>query len=143
MNRDDIHRYDDIIDLPHPEPRHHVRMTPENRAAQFAPFAALTGHGAAVRETARLTERRIELDENMKAELDEKLRYIMEQSGQRPQISVTYFIPDEKKAGGTYVTAHGRVKRTDPLNHRIVLEDGTQIPMVQILEIRESDSGSC
>lgn len=133
--KEDLHRYDDIINLPHHISKKHPQMPMENRAAQFAPFAALTGHEAAVKETARLTNRRIELDENMKVMLDEKLQRIMEQLDNEPEIAVTYFVPDEKKTGGEYVTAAGICKKIDTLNHVLIMKDGTQIRMREIIDI--------
>ncbi|MCD8323845.1 MAG: hypothetical protein LUC32_02670 [Clostridiales bacterium] len=124
--------YNDIIDLPHPTSRNHPRMSPENRAAQFAPFAALTGHGAAIRETARLTEERQELGEDAVACLDRKLRLVVENIETRPVITFTYFVPDEKKSGGAYVTHSGAVKRVDHHARAVILADETVIPIGQI-----------
>ncbi|MDO5417228.1 MAG: hypothetical protein Q4F29_08515 [Lachnospiraceae bacterium] len=128
-------KYEDIIKLPHPTSRNHPRMSMQNRAAQFSPFAALTGYGAVIKETARLTDRRIELDEYEKAALDEKLQMLREQTGRRTEITVTYFLPDQKKSGGAYIEVTGQVKKTDEYTHTIVMEDGTGIPMDEILEI--------
>lgn len=135
----DKHKYDDIIDLPHPTSRKHPGMSMPERAVQFSPFAALTGYGAVLEEVARPTDRRIELDEYEKAVLDEKLQLIREKTGQRTrhllEISVTYFLPDERKEGGAYVQVTGHVKKTDGYAHTIVMEDGTRIPIEEILEI--------
>ena len=131
----DIHCYDDIIHLPHHVSSVHPPMPVSDRAAQFAPFAALTGHGEAIKETARLTDKRVELDENAKAVLDEKLRMVQEMMAQRPEITVTYFLPDEKKAGGRYVSATGNVKKIDLYNHLIVMTDGLRIPLSEVFEI--------
>ncbi len=124
--------YDDIIDLPHPTSVRHPRMPMSDRAAQFSPFAALVGHGAAIEETARLTGRKIELTEEEKSVLDERLRLLDETGG---QAAFTWFLPDEKKEGGAYVTATGTVKKIDPLEGRVILTDGTAIPIEDILEI--------
>ena len=124
--------YDDIINLPHPTSARHPRMPMADRAAQFSPFAALSGHGAAVRETARLTDRKIELTEDEKAVLDEKLRLLLDTGG---EAVFTYFLPDEKKSGGAYVTAAGRVKKLDPQSRRIILTGGAVIPVEDISEI--------
>ena len=129
------HRYDDIIDLPHPTPKKHPRMPVRDRAAIFSPFAALTGHSAAIAETARLTERRIELDEDRKAVLDEKQRLLEAAAAQRPEVTVTYFLPDARKEGGSYVTVTGRLKRTDSAARVMRLMDGTTIPLDDIVEI--------
>ena len=127
--------YDDIIDLPHPTSKTHPRMSRMARAAQFAPFSALTGYGDAVRETARLTDRKIELDEYEKAALDARLQMIQEHLAEQPEISFTWFVPDEKKAGGAYVSAVGAVKKIDSFLHAVVLTDGTRIPVDAIVEI--------
>ena len=124
--------YDDIINLPRPTSARHPRMPMADRAAQFSPFAALVGHGAAIRETARLTDRRIELTEEEKAVLDEKLCLLLDTGG---EAVFTYYLPDEKKDGGTYVTAAGSVKRLDRLERRVILTDGAAIPVEDILEI--------
>ena len=124
--------YDDIINLPHPTSAKHPRMSMAARAAQFSPFAALAGHGAAIRETARITDRRIELTEEEKAVLDEKLCLLLDTGG---EAAFTYFLPDEKKNGGAYVTAAGSIKKLDLMEHRVILADGAVIPVEDILEI--------
>lgn len=124
--------YDDIIDLPHPTSARHPRMPMADRAAQFSPFAALVGHGAAIRETARLTDRKIELTEEEKAVLDERLRLLSDTGG---EAVFTYFLPDERKDGGAYVTAAGRVKKLDLPGRRVILTGGAVIPVEDILEI--------
>ncbi len=124
--------YDDIINLPHPNSAKHPRMSMTDRAAQFSPFAALTGHGAAIEETARLTDRRIELTEEEKTVLDEKLRLLLETGGEG---MITYFLPDERKDGGAYVAKLGTIKKIDPLEGRVILTDRTAIPIKDILEI--------
>ena len=98
--KDSSKEYGDIINLPHPESRKHPRMSMHDRAAQFSPFAALTGHGAAIAETARLTDNKMELDENYKASLDEKLMIIMAKQKEKPMVVITFFKKDERKAGG-------------------------------------------
>lgn len=127
--------YDDILRLPHPTSERHPRMPISERAAIFSPFAALTGHGAAIAETARLTERRVELDEDSKADLDLKQRLLAERAEERPEITVTWFRPDERKNGGSYVTVTARLKRIDTAERRVILTDGTEIPMDDILNI--------
>ena len=127
--------YDDIIHLPHPTSAKHPRMPMADRAAQFSPFAALVGHGAAIQETARLTDQKVELTEDEKAVLDEKLRLLVDTGW---EARFTYFLPDEKKSGGAYVTAAGALKKIDPLKRRIVLTDGTIIPIEDILAIENS-----
>lgn len=130
------HRYDDIIDLPHHVSPRHPQMPHADRAAQFSPFAALTGHEAAIQETARLTDAFVELDEDRKEELDEQLRLIRENQSQKPEIEVTYFQPDGKKAGGTYRTIRGRVKKVDEYSRQMLLTDGTVIPVEHLYAIQ-------
>ena len=125
--------YDDIIHLPHPTSIKRPRMSSLERAAQFSPFAALTGYGAAVRETARLTDPKAELTDEEKAALDRKLRLASEC---RREVAITYFLPDGKKAGGAYVTAAGVIKKVDAIQHTVVMADKTSIPMEDILEIQ-------
>ena len=122
-------RYDDIINLPHPEPTIRPRMAMENRAAQFSPFAALTGYDEATREEARLVDIKQELSEDMKDMLDAKLAIIEQHIKEQPEISVTYFQPDEKKTGGRYKTVSGNVKKLDGVEHVIIMADGTKIPI--------------
>ena len=127
--------YDDIINLPHYESKTHPRMSMHQRAAQFSPFAAVTGHDAAVKETERLTDERIDLDERQKVELDEKLRIISEHLGQNPEVKITYFEPDQKKDGGAYITVSGFIKKIDVYEKKIVLQDGQKIEINQIYDI--------
>lgn len=124
--------YDDIINLPHPTSARHPRMSMIDRAAQFSPFAALVGHSDAIQEKARLTEQKIELTEEGKGILDEKLRMLSE-TGR--EAVFTYFLPDERKSGGTYVYASGGLRKIDSMDRRIVLIDGTAIPIEDILDI--------
>ena len=132
--------YDDIITLPHPTSRRHPRMAAADRAAQFAPFAALTGYGAAVKETARETEAFTELAEDETMALDRQLRLLEERIRERPWVVLTCFQPDQWKAGGAYVEVRGRVKRLDSTAGTITLEDGREIPVSYILEIKEEDT---
>ena len=128
-------QYADIIGLPHHTSRTRPRMSLSARAAQFAPFAALTGYGAAVDETARLTDDRIVLDENAKAMLDGKLLIIADHITEHPEITVTYFEPDKKKSGGAYVSVTGQVKEIDEYERIVRLCDGMKIPIEQIYGI--------
>lgn len=136
MKDEEQGKYDDILYLPHPVSRRHPQMSLQDRAAQFAPFAALTGHDEAVKETARLTDSRVELDEGQRERLDQRLSLLLktmdENPGQEPVITVTYFKPDEKKDGGTYVPVCGRVKKVDGYRRELVLKDGTALPMDDI-----------
>lgn len=136
----DSHRYDDIINLPHHISPVHPPMPVADRAAQFMPFAALTGFGDAIDETGRLTDERTELEEDVIEELDGKLRYLREHMKEHPEISVTYFQPDARKAGGAYVTAAGRIKRIDLYERMLIMEDGTEIPMKAVVGMQTSQS---
>ena len=127
-------KYEAIIDMEHHVSSRHERMARLDRAAQFAPFAALTGYGAVIRETARLTDRKMELSENMKEELERKLK---ELCARNCEGEITFFVPDGRKEGGAYVTAEGRVKKTDDAERAVVLEDGTRIPVEDIVDIRK------
>ena len=128
-------KYDDIINLPHHISKKHPQMTLEARAAQFAPFAALTGYGDEIKETARFTNRRIDLDEEAKSILDNKIQIILKQMLQKPTVTITYFIPDLKKDGGKYITIFGIIKRIDKYKQVIVLEDKTEVQINEIIDI--------
>ena len=127
--------YEDIINLPHPVSKRHKPMPVEDRAAQFAPFAALSGHGEAIAETARLTEGKIELDDYEKLKLDEKVYILQERIAEVPEVCITYFCPDEKKAGGTYLTISQGLKKICPQERLLVMADDTKIRMEDILEL--------
>jgi len=131
-------KYGDIIYLPHHVSDKQPRMSMVSRAAQFSPFAALTGYDAAIRETGRLTDRRIELSEELLQELDRKQQLLKKNIRDCPEVSVTYFVPDERKQGGAYTTVTGRVKGINPYTRTMTLTDQTSIPMDEILEL-ESD----
>ena len=135
MKENDEHRYDDIIDLPHHVSRKHSQMPLLDRAAQFAPFAALTGHEAAIKETARLTEDETELDESSKELLNLKLQYVREHLTEQPEVTVTYFEPDTKKSGGAYVTMTGVVKKVDEYVRELVFEDGKRVALDTVMWI--------
>lgn len=127
--------YDDIINLPHHQSASRVHMSNYDRAAQFSPFAALTGYDDAVKETARLTDRKIELDEYELQSLNEKLNRIQDALNEGPEVSITYFVADKKKSGGSYKTISGIVKRIDEFEHLVLMRNGTKIPIEDILEI--------
>ena len=127
--------YDDIIDLPHPTSRRHPRMPIRDRAAIFSPFAALSGHGAALAETARVTQRRMEPDEDTRAELDRRQAVLLAHLDEQPEITVTWFQPDERKEGGAYLTAAGRMKKLRELERVLVLADGTEIPLEDVVAL--------
>ena len=127
--------YDDIINLPHHVSMTRPHMSDINRAAQFSPFAALTGYDAAIKETGRLTDERIELDEYTKEHLNDRLQIIADQLKEQPEISVTYFQPDAKKDGGAYVTATGTAKKIDRYERVVIMTDDTTIPIYEIISI--------
>ena len=126
--------YHDIIDLPHHVSSYRPRMSMLDRAAQFSPFAALTGFGDVIKETARPTDRKPELSEEEKTALDYKLWMASDLPGEKPEITVTYFAPDDKKSGGAYCTISGRIKKIDP-HGGIVMDDGTRIDVDHVLDI--------
>ena len=120
----DEHKYDDIINLEHHVSTKHSRMSLENRSAQFAPFSALTGYEEAVKEEARVTESRIDIDEEAKIEVNEKLNYIMKHLYKNIIVSVTYFEKDKKKQGGSYKTIKGMIKKIDDSRKTIEMQTG-------------------
>lgn len=130
--------YEDIINLPHHVSKTRPQMSMPDRAAQFSPFAALTGYDAAINETGRLTDERTDLGEETKAMLDMKQHYLLEVISDQPEITVTYFVPDERKAGGAYVTVTGNLKRIDEYERLLILTNGKKIPMDEIADV-ESD----
>lgn len=129
--------YDDIIELPHHVSRVHPQMSMEERAAQFSPFAALTGYGAVIQEMARLTVPRLELSESSQEEIKRKLDDLAEHLNERKKTAVTYYRPDQKKAGGAYVTASGIVRRIDHAAGVLQMEDGLRIPIPDILDVND------
>ena len=131
----DDHRYDDIINLPHHVSSKRPHMSLADRAAQFSPFAALTGHAAVIKETARLTDEQIELTEEAKSILDSKIQILLAALPSSPQVSITYFKPDDRKAGGEYITHTGVARKIEELSHEIVMADGLVIPIDSILKI--------
>lgn len=131
----DPHRYDDIIDLPHFVSKKRPQMPVENRAAQFAPFAALVGYDAAIKETARLTSKRILLDDGDKIMLNGLLQHISEHIKSQPEVTITYFLPDERKSGGAYVDLTGRVKKIDEYERMILMMNGSIIPIDEVIAI--------
>ena len=137
-DRMECHRYDDVINRQHPTSKKHPRMSNMNRAAQFAPFAALTGYEESIEETARLTDRRIELSEYEIEELNAKLNFIQEHIKERPEVTITYFQLDERKEGGAYITVTGKVRRLDECLEMIVM-DNMEINMVDISAIEIFD----
>ena len=131
MNR----KYNEIMGLPHHVSKTRPQMPMSDRAEQFAPFAALTGYDAAIKETGRLTDERIELDVEVLSALDMKYQLLMEAHDEAQEVTITYFQPDERKAGGKYVSAVGAVKKIDDFERRITMQDGAKIPMDDVLSI--------
>ncbi len=129
-------RYDEIINLPHHVSKTRPQMPMSDRAAQFTPFAALTGYDAAIKETGRLTDERIELDEEALTALDRKYQLLMDTLDDAPEVTIIYFQPDERKAGGQYVSATGMVKKVDDFERRIIMQDGTRIPLDSVYDLR-------
>ncbi len=135
------HAYDDILDLERPVSKNHRPMSLQDRAAQFSPFAALTGYEDAITETARLTETRIELTEAQKEQLDYTLQQIRQRLSERPEVTVTWFIPDEQKEGGRYETRTGHLKKLDDYKQELVFAEGFRVPVADLTEL--SDQNPC
>ena len=130
-----LEKYNTIMNLQHHVSKTRPQMPMSDRAAQFAPFAALTGYDSAIKETGRLTAERIELDEEALTALDMKYQLLMDALNEAPKVTITYFQPDERKAGGKYITATGAVKKVDDFERRITMQDGAKIPMDDVLSI--------
>ena len=129
------HRYDDILEREHHVSMVHPQMPLSQRAAQFAPYAALTGYDAAILETARLTLERAELDENRKAELDAQLRRLRDALPEQPELTAVWFVPDERKEGGAYVAHTGRLRRIDEYRRVLQFTDGTEVPLDELFRL--------
>ena len=129
-------KYDEIINITHFDPVNHKRMSMTERAAQFSPFAALTGYSESVKETARLTKNKKELSEDMKYEIDMKLQLIEEHLKEKPEVSVLHFIKDKKKSGGDYNEFTGIIRRIDKANGKLIFIDKTIIDLKDIIDIR-------
>ena len=128
-------KYDDILHLSYPFPSTRPRMNSTDRAAQFSPFAALTGFEAVIEESGRLTQSAIELDESAKTEVDQALRQLSEQIHTQPKATITYFQSDARKLGGAYLTVTGNIKKIDSYEMRLILTDDTCIPISAIVQI--------
>ena len=135
MDYQNQHQYDDILNLPHPTSKNHPRMSLHDRAAQFSPFAALTGYDAAIEETQRLTEEEIVLDETAVARINEQLSEIAQHLSEKWQVTITYFLPDARKSGGAYLTDTGTVKKIDEVEHVVRMDSGIGISMERIVSI--------
>ena len=127
--------YEDIIHLPHHVSKTRPPMSMADRAAQFSPFAALTGYDDAILETGRLTDEKLEAGEERLAVLNTQFRILMDHLADHPEVSVTYFVPDDRKSGGAYVTVKGRVKKVNDFDRFLVLQDGLRIPMDDVAEM--------
>lgn len=127
--------YKDIINLPHHVSKKHPQMTLENRAAQFAPFAALTGFDDQVEETSRLTNNRIELEDEFKIIISEKIKYLVENKDKNNEVIITYFVPDKLKEGGEYIDKKGKIRKINIIENIIILEDNTEIMINEIIDI--------
>ena len=128
-------QYADIINLPHHVSKKRPQMNLIDRAASFAPFAALTGYDDAVKETARLTDTKLELDENTKEILNDKLQIVLETNSDDLPVSITYFVPDKKKTGGAYVVKTGTIKRYDEYERQIIFTDKSSVSIDDVIEI--------
>ena len=129
-------KYNDIINLPHYEPKKHKRMSIEARSAQFAPFSALTGYDDVVKETGRLTQKEISLSEEQKLNINEKLQQAIENNY---EVAITYFVKDTKKTGGKYLEKIGNIKKYDQIKQSIIFYDKTQIQINDVIDIQESN----
>ena len=127
--------YDDILHLARPQSKKHRPMPKEDRAAQFLPFAALTGYDDAVSETARLTEARVELDPQEAERIGERLAELAKRQKEQPELSLLYYVPDARKAGGAYVTVSGRLRKITDFPRCIYLTDGSRIPIEDIVAV--------
>lgn len=129
--------YDDIINLPYKKSKRRPHMKRIDRAAQFSPFAALTTHGDAIKETGRLTSEKITLDEDSLKVLDSRFQMLLENISDHPEVTLTYFVKDNYKSGGKYLEVTGKVKKIDGIEPIIYLEDGTRITMMDVINISE------
>ena len=130
-----MRKYDDIINLPHHQSKTRPHMSIYDRAAQFSPFAALTGYDDAVKEMAKVTCQRKELSEEEKAGLSAKLAMLQAKIREQPEVSITYFVPDEKKAGGAYLTETGVIKRIDAFERVVIMQNRKEILIEDIVDI--------
>lgn len=131
-----MNKYKDIINRPHHVSKNHPRMSLNNRSAQFAPFSALTGYAEKIKETARITAEKIELDEGLKFILNSKLHIIKENIKLKPQITITYFIKDKRKSGGSYKTIITIIKKIDEINKILNLANNEKIPIDNIIDLK-------
>ena len=130
-----MNKYKDIINLPHHVSKNHPRMSLNNRSAQFAPFSALTGYSEKIKETARITDKKIELDEALKTVINNRLQIIKENIKSVPQVTITYFIKDQRKSGGSYKTIITNIKKIDEVNKIFILTNNEKIQIDDIINI--------
>lgn len=128
-------KYDKIINLPHYELKNHKRMSVESRSAQFAPFSALTGYSDEVVETARLTNKKVIISDDMKTIIDMKLQIVTENIKSRPEITILYFEKDKKKSGGEYIEYTGNIKRIDTVEQKMIFVDNKKINLKDIYDL--------
>lgn len=133
-------KYDDIINMPHHVSKKHPRMSLENRSAQFAPFAALTGYEEEVEETARTTDKRIEITDEIKNTINMRLKIIQEKLYTKPKVTITYFIPDNKKEGGNYKKVTSNLLKIDKYKQLIILKDKIEVPVNSIIDMDIEES---
>lgn len=133
---DSIHRYDDIIGLEHPTSQRHQRMSMRDRAAQFAPFAALTGYDAVITEAGRLTGERLEIDDTRRVEMDRCLNGVLEELESHPEVEIVHFVADKRKEGGEYVTLTGRVRNYDAAARTLIFTDGRSVKLQDVFDIK-------
>ncbi len=132
-------KYESIIALPHPEPQNHARMSKESRAAQFAPYSALSGYEGAIEETGRRTDKKIELDESEKEIINARLLLAAEEA-ENMRVKITYFVPDGRKSGGAYLSVCGSIGLTDEIKREITLTNGRIIPIDEIIAVEEDEN---
>lgn len=130
-----MEKYKDIINLPHKQSSKRPHMSLQDRAAQFAPFAALVGYDDAIKETGRLTDERIEMSEEKLAVLNARYQILVDHLGEEPEVAITYFVPDIYKTGGSYITTTGVVKKLDTYERLITMVDGARILMDDVLTL--------
>lgn len=133
---DNTHQYDDIIDLPHHVSKNRKALGRDSYAAQFSPFAALTGYDGVVSEAARITDERTEMSETELDVLSAKIQFITEHMKEKPEITFTYFKKDEKKPGGSYLTKTGNIKQIDDVERLLHFTDGTKLPIDDVVDMK-------
>lgn len=133
--------YEDIINFPHFEPKYHPRMDAYSRAAQFAPFKALIGYEDDIKETSRLTDKKIEISEDKKKQMNENLFFLKENIKEKWIVTLTYFVPDSKKEGGIYQEYEGIIKAINETNHTLIFTSGKKIQFDDFYQIHLKKEG--